>query len=75
MKNYIIIVITIIIIILSAIINSYDKIPTELNIPENIEYLEYCYNSWQCEVPEKYLKIVEQSILEVKKWNSILYWN
>lgn len=43
------------------------KIEKVVDIPENIEYMEYCYNSWQCEVPNKYKKIVEKRILNVKR--------
>lgn len=29
-----------------------------LPVPENIEYLEYCFNSMQCEVPDAYLPMI-----------------
>lgn len=50
----------------------------EYNIkyPENIEALENCYMSWQmnitCEVPKKYIKLIDLNNLLIKKWyNSI----
>ena len=40
---------------------------TTLSVPENIEYMEYCYASNQCEVPTRYLPMVESRIEAIKR--------
>jgi len=41
--------------------------PEVQEVPENIEYYEFCYMSNSCEVPTKYLDLVEKRILDVKQ--------
>jgi len=45
----------------------------KLNVPENISYYEYCYNSWQCEVPEDLQEIINENIQAIMSWEDPLY--
>lgn len=52
----------------SQIANWYDFNGKNYDIqyPENIEYLEYCYHSNQCPVPKKYEKLIYLNWLLIK---------
>ena len=42
-------------------------------VPENIEYLEFCYNSRQCEVPKEFQKLIYLNILLIRYWYDSIY--
>lgn len=44
-----------------------------INIPENIIELDYCYNSWRCEVEVKYIRLIKMNKILAKKWLKQLY--
>jgi hypothetical protein len=45
----------------------------EIVVPENIDYYEYCYNSWACVVPDYLVDIITQNILAIMSWKEPLY--
>lgn len=42
-------------------------------VPENIEYLEYCLYSGECEVPEKYEKLITANAVLIMSGYEPLY--
>ena len=65
-----IIVILILLLVSFQSVQGYNYNWKEYNIPypENIEYLNYCYNSWNCEIPERFNNLIKLNNLLIKKW-------
>jgi len=73
MKKTIILIVLLLASLQSVQAYNYNWKEYNIYLPENIEYLEYCYNSNQCEVPNKYKKIINLNILLIKYWYEKLY--
>lgn len=52
---------------------NYDWSEYNIYVPENIEYMEYCYMSSQCEVPEYTQKLIHVNMLLIKKGLNPIY--
>ena len=44
-----------------------------IDVPENIVYLEYCYKSNQCEVSNRNKKLIYLNQVLVKNWYNPIY--
>ena len=42
-------------------------------VPENIQYMEYCYFSWQCEIGDYYTKLIYVNFILINRWFEPLY--
>lgn len=60
-------------IIFTCISSTFADSTEQFVVPENIDYYEYCYNSWSCEVPDYLEDIITQNILSIMSWKEPLY--